>query len=129
MQIYLGSDHGGFVLKNQIKEYLVMKSKSDEDSKVLDLGVFTNDSTDYLDIEREICEKVVENPGSIGIVFSSKGEDVCNLANKMDGIKAMYVDKQMATVDLTTNFLCFPAKVSDFEMMKKVMEEFIYAKH
>jgi ribose 5-phosphate isomerase B len=57
MQVYLGSDHAGFNLKKQIKAYLVEKFNGKDGFSVLDLGVFTNDATDYPDIAREVCEK------------------------------------------------------------------------
>ena len=61
MRIYLGSDHAGFNLKKEVKAYLDQKYQGQDGFSVLDLGVFTDDATDYPDIAREVCEKVLEN--------------------------------------------------------------------
>lgn len=131
MHIYLGSDHAGVNLKKELKLYLEEIYKSGEDNLVLDLGVFTNDATEYLDIEREVCEKVLENPGAIGVVFSANGEQTCTLANKTNGIKAVLLDQGQSTETIgqpSPNLLCFPANLTDLNLIKKTVSDFANSK-
>lgn len=131
MHIYLGSDHAGVNLKKELKLYLEEIYKSGEDNLVLDLGVFTNDATEYLDIEREVCEKVLENPGAIGVVFSANGEQTCTLANKTNGIKAVLLDKGGPSDVIgqpSPNLLCFPVNLTDLNLIKKTVSDFANSK-
>lgn len=125
MHIYLGSDHNGIEIKRNLKDFLEKKYSNDEDSLVLDLGVFTNDATEYLDIEREVCEKVLENPDGLGIVFSSNGSETCTLANKTNGITAVLLDNGLIKeTSKRPNVLCFPANLTDLDLIKKTVAEF-----
>ena len=57
MEIYIGSDHAGYNLKQTVKKHLEQK-----DIKVVDLGCFNGEeSVDYPVIAREVCEKVLES--------------------------------------------------------------------
>lgn len=83
MQIYIGSDHGGFQLKNQIAEMLINRGL-----KVTDLGTHTADSVDYPVYGHLVANAVIANPGSIGIVICGSGIGISIAANKVHGIRA-----------------------------------------
>lgn len=84
MQIYIGSDHAGYELKETLQNYLKEKGHS-----VLDLGVFTDvNKADYPDIAREVSEKVIENEGSRGVLICGSGIGMSIAANKVKGIRA-----------------------------------------
>ena len=53
MKIAIGSDHGGFHLKEHIKQYLQAR-----DVEVLDFGTFTEESVDYPDIAEKVGRAV-----------------------------------------------------------------------
>ena len=48
MNLYIGSDHAGYSMKNSLKEYLM-----GEGHDVVDVGTFSEDSVDYPDIARD----------------------------------------------------------------------------
>ena len=52
--IAIGSDHGGFELKNHIVEYLTGKGMV-----VSDFGVYNEDSVDYPDCAEPVCKAVL----------------------------------------------------------------------
>jgi ribose 5-phosphate isomerase B len=55
MSIVIGADHGGFVLKQQLVEYLKTKGL-----KVDDIGIYEEKRVDYPDIAETVCNKVLE---------------------------------------------------------------------
>ncbi|MCK5878318.1 MAG: RpiB/LacA/LacB family sugar-phosphate isomerase, partial [Holophagae bacterium] len=53
MKIAIGSDHGGFPLKEIVKSYL-----QENGHDVTDLGCFSSESVDYPDFALKVAEKV-----------------------------------------------------------------------
>lgn len=132
MQLFLGSDHAGFNLKKILKDYLVEKYKNDEDSKVLDLGVFTNDATDYPDIAREVCEKVIENPESVGILICGSGVGMSISANRHPGIRAVLANNEltakMSRAHNNANVLCMGERFTGADLAKSIVDAFLSSK-
>lgn len=84
MKVYLGADHAGFKLKENIKTFLTK-----EGYDVGDCGAFTFDKNDdYPDFISKTAKKIAENPSSFGIVFGKSGTGECIVANKIRGIRA-----------------------------------------
>lgn len=129
MEIYLGSDHAGVNLKKEIKTYLDEKFKGQENSSVLDLGVFTNDATDYPDIAREVCEKVLENEGAIGILICGSGIGMSISANRMVGIRAVLANNEltakMARAHNNANVLCMGERMTGKDLAIAIVETFM----
>lgn len=129
MQVYLGSDHAGFELKKQIKEYLAEKFKGKEDDKVLDLGVFSLDATDYPDIAREVSEKVLENKGARGILICGSGIGMSISANRMKGIRAVLANNEltakMARAHNDANILCLGERFTGKDMAFAIVDAFL----
>lgn len=131
MQIFLGSDHAGVELKRELKDYLTEKFKGKEENFVLDLGVFTNDSTDYPDIAREVCEKVLENKGALGLLICGSGVGMSIAANKRDGIRAVLANNEltarMARQHNDANVLCMGERFTGKELAKSIVDAFLEA--
>jgi ribose 5-phosphate isomerase B len=132
MQVYLGSDHAGFNLKKQIKAYLVEKFNGKDGFSVLDLGVFTNDATDYPDIAREVCEKVVENKVAMGILICGSGVGMSISANRLKGIRAVLANNemtaQMSRAHNDVNVLCMGERMTPFDAAKGIVDTFLETK-
>ena len=62
MQIVIGSDHGGYSLKNKIIEHL-----KEQGIEVSDLGCYSTESCDYPLVAKEVAKKVLET-GCKGIL-------------------------------------------------------------
>jgi ribose 5-phosphate isomerase B len=129
MQIYLGSDHAGVNLKKAMKIYLDEKNKGNEDYSALDLGVFTNDSTDYPDIAREVCEKVLENEGAVGILICGSGVGMSISANRINGIRAVLANNEItakiARSHNHANVLCMGERFTGVELAKSIVDAFM----
>lgn len=83
MRIYLGADHAGFETKNVIAEHL--KGSGHE---VVDCGAHVYDAEDdYPAFCIAAAEKVVGDPGSLGIVLGGSGNGEQIAANKVPGAR------------------------------------------
>lgn len=84
--IYLGADHGGFQLKEKIKEWLSAGGQAFED-----LGAFALDSgDDYPQFAFSVAKKVGEKPNeNQGILLCRSGGGMTIAANRVKGARAV----------------------------------------
>ena len=83
MRVYLGSDHAGFDLKQQIIEHL---KKSGHEP--IDCGAFSYDAEDdYPAFCIAAASRTVADPGSLGIVLGGSGNGEQIAANKVVGAR------------------------------------------
>ncbi len=82
LKIALGSDHGGFELKEKIKKYL-----EENEYEILDLGCYNTDSVDYPKYGKLVGEAVVKKEANKGIVVCGTGIGISIAANKVKGIR------------------------------------------
>ncbi|KKT41492.1 MAG: Ribose 5-phosphate isomerase rpib [Parcubacteria group bacterium GW2011_GWA2_44_13] len=85
MKIYIGSDHAGFELKEEIKKFLLEKGYFVEDK-----GAFQYQAEDdYPDFIRPVAEAVSKDPeNSRGIIFGGSGQGEAICANRVKGVRA-----------------------------------------
>ncbi|MDK2985055.1 MAG: ribose 5-phosphate isomerase [Clostridia bacterium] len=83
MKLALGSDHGGFNLKEKIKEYLDEKGITYED-----MGTYNSGSVDYPDFAKKVAEAVAKGEYERGILICGTGIGIGIAANKVPGIRA-----------------------------------------
>jgi ribose 5-phosphate isomerase B len=81
--IFLASDHAGFILKKVIKKFLYKK----KGIKVLDLGTNNMESVDYPDYAHLLSKKI-KNTKDIGILICGSGTGMMMSANRHKGIRA-----------------------------------------
>lgn len=87
MKVYVGADHGGFVMKEKIREWLTT-----EGYEVEDCGAFQLDPTDdYPEYAFVVAEKVASSPDAVGILVCRSGGGMSIAANKVHGIRAVDV--------------------------------------
>ncbi len=83
MKILLGSDHGGYFLKEDLKDFL--KGLGHE---VVDYGAYSTDSCDYPDIAFLVATDLMAGKGDRAILVCGTGIGMCIAANKVKGIRA-----------------------------------------
>jgi len=83
LNIAIGSDHGGYVLKEEIKLWLTEKGYKFED-----FGTYSLDSCDYPEIAHKVANAVAQGYYSRGILICGTGIGVSIAANKVPGIRA-----------------------------------------
>jgi len=83
MNIFVGADHRGFQLKNDIIEYLQSKN-----IRVEDMGNYEhNPEDDYPDFAQKVAKAVLQNPQSnLGLVICGSGIGVAISVNRFKGI-------------------------------------------
>ena len=112
--IYIGSDHGGFELKNALINFLDKNGY-----KVVDLGPFEYDKDDdYPDYVEKVCKEVVEKKG-LGILICKYSHGVTIAANKVKGIYASSCSNEesarMAKNDSCMNVLCLSGMLTSLK--------------
>jgi len=83
MKIALGSDHGGYKLKENLKEYL--KELNVEYS---DFGCDSEQPVDYPDIGFKVSNEIKDGNFDKGILICGTGIGISIVANKVKGIRA-----------------------------------------
>lgn len=83
MKVYAGSDHGGLSLKKILINRLVELGH-----QVEDLGTHSEASCDYPDFAHAVAERIVAEPGSLGILTCGSGIGISIAANRHHGIRA-----------------------------------------
>ncbi|MDD2215415.1 MAG: ribose 5-phosphate isomerase B [Eubacteriales bacterium] len=82
MKLAIAADHGGFELKEQIKEHLIKR-----DIEVVDLGTHDCQSVDYPTFGKACGEEVASGRVERGIVCCGTGVGISIAANKVKGIR------------------------------------------
>lgn len=82
MKIGIGSDHGGYELKEYIKEYF-----QEEGIEYIDYGTNSFESVDYPDYGRKVGEAIVSKEVHKGIVICGTGIGISLAANKVKGVR------------------------------------------
>ncbi len=122
--IYIGSDHAGYEMKEMLKKYMVEKTV-----KFVDLGTFSNDSTDYPDIAREVCEKVIEEKNAFGVLICGTGVGMMMTANRRPGIRAVSCTHElmakMARLHNDANVLCLGSRLIGSDLAKHIFDVFM----
>jgi RpiB/LacA/LacB family sugar-phosphate isomerase len=124
--IYIGSDHGGFALKEQIKEFLDEAKLPFED-----LGpTILNPGDDYFDYAAPVAEKVAADPlDNLGIVICRSGQGVNIVANKFKGVRAALVwnvkEAKMSRTDDLVNILSLPADYISADVTKNIVKTWL----
>ncbi len=124
MKIALASDHGGFALKESLKEYLI-----GQNIEVLDLGTDSEESVDYPIYGEKCARAVVENKAERGIVVCGTGIGISIAANKVSGIRcALCTDVNMATLSRqhnNANILALGGRTTSDDEAKKILDAWL----
>lgn len=99
MKIFIGADHGGFQIKEEIKQWLI-----DQHHEVVDCGNTVLDSNDdYPDFAFAVAEHVSKEPGTVGVLFCRSGGGMVIAANKVRGIRAVDVFDMTSAIHAKTH--------------------------
>ena len=128
MKIAIGSDHGGYELKNKLVDFL-KKSKYDID----DMGTHSKDSCDYPLIGFKVAKAVSDQKSDRGILICRTGIGMAIIANKLSGVRAgACYDEKMARSSREhndTNVLVLAASYTQTKEAKEILKAWLNAKH
>jgi ribose 5-phosphate isomerase B len=123
----LGSDHGGFELKEAIQQHLLAQG-----FVVTDQGTTTADqSVDYPDYAKAVADAVLADPNALGILVCGTGIGMSIAANKIPGIRAALchnpMTAKMARRHNNANILVLGGRVLSVAEGLAVVDAFIAA--
>jgi ribose 5-phosphate isomerase B len=81
--IAIGSDHGGFELKQKVIAHL-----REQGMEVKDFGTYSLDSCDYPDFGRPAAKAVADGECDLGVLICTTGIGMSMVANKIPGVRA-----------------------------------------
>lgn len=124
--IAIGSDHGGFELKEHLLKHL--KSKGLE---VSDFGVYNENSVDYPDIAKKVCSEIVTGKCDLGILVCGTGIGISISANKVHGIRCALVNDEysarMTKCHNNANVLAFGGRVLGKDLATSILDAYLNA--
>lgn len=122
MKIALAADHGGYQLKEELKQSLINLGH-----EVLDFGPDHYDkSDDYPDFGGPAARAVADGSADRGILMCNNGIGMSILANKMPGIRAAVVYSESSARDTRahhdSNVLCLGGQEFPPEKLRRFIE-------
>lgn len=127
MKIGIGSDHGGYDLKQTIKDLLAARPDLD----VTDYGTYGPESVDYPDFAIEVARRVSEGSLDQGILICTTGVGMSMTANKFPRVRAAQVFTtamaRMAREHNNANVLALGAEVTSAAEIPGILEAWFAA--
>lgn len=126
MNIVIGSDHRGFMLKERIKGFLFGKNYN-----LIDVGTDNgNKAVDYPVYAQKVAKTIIDGKAEKGILICGSGIGVCIAANRFKGIRAATV-RGPATVEMAirhnnANVLCLGANFTGLKKSKFILDRFFH---
>jgi ribose 5-phosphate isomerase B len=126
MNIFIGTDHRGFELKNRLMEYLQEKN-----IRIEDMGNYAYDPLDdYTDYATKVAQAVLQNPAEYsGIVICGSGIGASIMVNRYKGIRcALAFDPSQVKHGRENddiNVISIPSNYIDFEKAKLIVDSFL----
>lgn len=121
MKIAIGSDHGGFELKEHIKKHL-----ENNNHEVKDFGTFSNESVDYAKIALKVAEPIAKGEYERGILICGTGLGISIAANKVPGIRAAVVSEcfsaKMTRKHNNSNILALGGRVTGPDLASEIVD-------
>lgn len=126
MRIAIGSDHAGFELKEELKQYI-----ADAGHSVLDLGTDSDESVDYPDFSAAVGRAILAGRADRGVVVCGSGAGAAIAANKLDGIRCAqagdtYTAHQAVEHD-DVNMLALAARVTGVAVIEEIVTAYLEA--
>ena len=122
--IAIGSDHGGFALKQALMAHLDRRGLAYKD-----YGTYSEDSCDYPQYAKAVANAVVSGECERGILICGTGIGVSMTANKIPGIRAALCgdcfSAEATRLHNDANILCMGARVVGEGLAVKITDTFL----
>lgn len=126
--IAIGADHGGFELKEHIKKHL-----DELGLEYKDYGTYSEESVDYPDCAKPVCEAVMDGTAEKGILICGTGIGISIAANKHKGIRAALCSDvysaKMTKVHNNANVICLGGRVTGRELAFMIVDAWLNAEY
>lgn len=123
-KIVIGCDHGGFALKEKVKQHLIS-----DGYEVEDCGCYSTESVDYPIYGKAVAKKVGSGEYEKGIVICSTGIGISISANKVKGVRAALCSEpysaKMTRLHNNANVLALGALVTGENLALEIVDTFL----
>ena len=122
--IAIGSDHGGFALKQEI-----MKHLEERQLEYIDFGTYSSDSCDYPQYGAAVGRAVADGSCERGILICGTGIGISISANKIHGVRAALCgdcfSAEMTRRHNDANIVALGARVVGLGLALKIVDTFL----
>jgi len=122
----LGSDHGGYILKEKIKKHLDKKN-----IPYRDFGAHSEENCDYPQMAAAPCNAVLSGECTAALLFCGTGVGISIAANRMRGIRAAVCSDiysaKYTRLHNNANVLCLGARVLGDGLAIELVDIFLAA--
>ena len=126
-RIAIGTDHGGYKLKESLKKYLSKKGY-----KIKDFGTDSDEACDYPIIGYEVAKSVSMGKFKRGILICKSGLGMTIIANKLPRVRSavcnMVSQAKSSRLHNDTNVLSLAAMYIDFSKAKRIVDTWLKTK-
>ena len=126
-KIFFGSDHGGYELKNKIKNF-IQESYADK-YEMIELGCDSSDSCDYPIFGKAVAEAVAKDPNHLGIVICGSGVGISIAANRVPGARTVLANSvelaRLGRQHNGANILAMGERTQFIDSWEKIVETFL----
>ena len=122
-KIFLSSDHGGFELKEKVKNFLL-----DNNFVYEDLGCSSLEPVDYPDFAKILSKKIKDKNNSKGILFCGTGIGISMAANRFPYRAALCTSVEMASKSRKhndANVLALGGRILEDKLALEIVKEFL----
>jgi ribose 5-phosphate isomerase B len=123
-KVALASDHGGYQLKNEIKEYIISKGY-----EAIDLGTHSEESVDYPEFGAKAAKSVLAGEADCAIIMCGSGIGISITANRFVGIRAALCsdtyDAKMCRLHNDANIMAIGGRITTIERAVDMIDIFL----
>ena len=123
----IASDHAGFNLKEDIKNYLI-----NNNFPVFDLGPFTDQSVDYPDYAKKLGNRIRLKKSDVGILVCGSGTGMAISANKIKTIRAAVCynlkSTRLSRQHNNANIIALGSRLTKRKLSLKLVDVFLTTK-
>ena len=125
--VCIASDHAGFSLKEEIKDFLINKKVS-----IFDIGPFSDKSVDYPDYAKKLGNRVKLKKSDVGILVCGSGTGMAISANKIKTIRAAVCynlkSTRLSRQHNNANIIALGSRLTKKKLSLKLVEVFLKTK-
>lgn len=111
MKCAIGSDHGGYALKEVLKSFL-----SEKGFELEDYGTYTTDSCHYPEVAEKVARAVADGLFPMAVLVCGTGIGMSIAANKIPGVRAAAVTEtfgaKFTRLHNDANILCLGERIT-----------------
>ena len=126
-KICIASDHAGYKLKEDIKNFLVNRNIS-----IHDLGPMSKNSVDYPDFAKKVANRIKLKKSDIGILVCGSGTGMAMTANKTKGIRAAVCynisSTRLSRLHNNANIIALGSRLTKKGLILKILKIFLKTK-